>query len=231
MRKNVSVKGFLILCVIFFASCSSQDDLVYSCDPIINDWVKDNIQEIKTFEREQLLELSSDYMRAAYITLEPIQAQLFWIQKFDEMLNLVFWNEKEHDHLQNMQDFISSNAMFFDKNNKTDTIRDQFEIFIYRWKEYGREELNWTDQTMYFMLAQGDRFTYDNYQGVENISKETPMIKSSSEFTPSLKCNCHFGGLTSPAKYCNPSYWCAEAGWGCGDFFASPCDGLWENRI
>ncbi|WP_029904859.1 bacteriocin fulvocin C-related protein [Prevotella sp. 10(H)] len=212
----------LVLCGLGLFSCSG-DDEYYSCDPEANEWAKDNLDDIRKMTRSEWLNVDVGLQRAAYVAFVPDQKKNFWMQKMDEALKLN-WNEKEKAHLKEIQNYLSRNINF-----STETTKEE-NIFIYKWIEYAREELGWTDKIIYALIFDG-RFLINTEGDLKVDFQKTTTLKTMGEqdcdcnydavFT---KCSnmigfkCYKGGL-------DPKNPCREKKKGCGAFWNSPCDG------
>jgi len=64
----------------------------------------------------------------------------FWKEKISEVLNLN-WNMEEYEHLKQIEVFINENKDLFSKG-----MSDAESIFIFKWIEHARNELNWDDK-------------------------------------------------------------------------------------
>lgn len=87
----------------------------------------------------EILEYDMGTQKAIYNAMSLEQRYNLWITKLNNVLKLE-WNEKEEEHLNNLLIFIENNKILFD-NKKNDDINDEFELFMYKWKEYAK--MNW----------------------------------------------------------------------------------------
>lgn len=233
LRKTVMKKKcyYLVLIIVSFCSCQ-QDEIIYSCDPQINDFIRSNISEIQEMSRMDFLRVDRDLQPAIFSAFTVDQKQSIWLQKFQEVLSLN-WSNKERLHIEKLVRFVSEKHCF----ENPEFYEDSISIFSYKWVKYARMELKWTDQTIYNMV-------YDPGTVIKNEKNELVLlerniigrksmgvvdrIKSRDENTPppTVKCTCNVSandcgstGIMTCKK------WNCSAIRGCGFIGLEVCDG------
>lgn len=225
MRKYISILSVFILSG-YLLSCDSD---YYSCDPVADLWVKENLTEVRTMTRSAWLELdeSGPIKKAAYVALDPGMKQKFWADKITEVIDDFSWNQKERDHLNLLLDYVYTTDVFDRKE-----VPEEFEIFVYKWNEYAVNELGWSRKLIYAITASGGRLLDKSgkIQGISGGMLEKKRIKTNTEKNEEPDCGCsqkddlcvNFDGMHSSS--CK-SHNCKKVR-GCGTFGIFPCDGI-----
>lgn len=149
---------FLVIPMLFtigiITSCTS-DDYLFSCDTSVNSWVENNLTEIKQMTRENWLAIDNpEVARACFRAFSPQQRAEFWIDKLKEVQNLD-WNIDEKNHISELIEFLSKNANIFSDYADDRILQDKTDTFLYLWIEKCREQFNWTNNTIYGIIASG----------------------------------------------------------------------------
>lgn len=208
----------LILC---FASCSN-DDVFYSCDPTVDQWAKDNIEEIRTMNLDEWLEIGNpDYQRAAFVAFTPEQRFGFWLQRMDDVLSLS-WSSEETAHIEEIKALLQRNAAIY-QNDYSDDVRKKFDTELYVWIEKAETELGWSKELISNLITTA--YPLMDTQGTVLMSPLVSVEKTRSE----QKCECHVGNTVFVAcpngKRCS-SKPCEPVTHGCGALFTESCNGL-----
>lgn len=223
--KKLLVIALLSSCMY---SCSSED-MIYSCDPDIDKWTKENLSEISAMNRNDLLLYRNEVtlQRSIYAALNPAQKKQVWEEKILEVLNLS-WAEKERQHIVSLLNIIHKYPEFFDAN--THSNQDGVDLISYKWIKYAEEELNWKDDIIYAIAMTVNPINVINGNVVidENVELYPVRLKTRSE-SIKLDCACHTtSGITVGA--CPSGYTCVTGNCtkvrNCGLLHASQCVGL-----
>lgn len=237
MKTKSLLFGTLCLCVVF-SSCQ-KDNLLYSCDPQADAWVKQNITNTQLMTRSSWLELdvNESTKRAAYVSFSPETKKQFWQNKVLEVIEQFEWNDKEIEHLTLLLNYIDQTNVF--EKIGTD---DDFELFVYKWQEDAIDKLGWTKKLIYSITASGDKLT--NKEGDIQISSaiiiSPSVVMTNSETGSGSSCACSqlsdfcdiFGEIPSNVVSCNHNNSnCTTTGSGCGIFFEFSCDGICSSPL
>ncbi len=220
------MKKLVILLAVICSVTSCAKEEVYSCDPEADQWAKSNLKVLQTFDRSEWIDIADiSKQRAAYIAFNPEQRAALWEGKFDELLKMD-WLEKEHAHISILLNFITENPDIFKTEKQNQEINDKIEIYLYRWKEYAKEELGWDEQTIYAVLC-----TPEPLNQVKTIKKShITTLKSGNEQPTGGSCDCnavHSAGQI-PCNYLLHKCYtgdCVFKSSGCGDLWQKSCDG------
>lgn len=236
MRKNVTSINFLsissvLFCLILIVSCT-QDESIYSCNPEIESWVKENKKTIETMSIDEFLRLERDYQKASYIAFSKKQKENLWITKITKTLKLE-WRENEQEHLGKLLTALKEYSNVFSKDCPEE-YKDEFKVWVYQWVKYGEEEFSWSPKLIKNLLFSPNYLLNKDGDIEEGRIKLTKQIKTRSEDEDRRNCNCdaaHLGeGIVwddcSEDSYCVEGYWnCKPKVAGCGLFFMDRCDG------
>lgn len=94
---NKLFKGVMLVCFFTLFSCQ-QDEMLYSCDPEVNEYIKSNLSDIQTMSRNRFLEIERDLQPSIFNAFTPEQKQLIWIEKFQNILSLRLANKEKKTH-------------------------------------------------------------------------------------------------------------------------------------
>ena len=125
------MRNVYFLCVTaltIMVSCSS-DELTYSCDREINQWVKDNIESIQQMDRSDWLSVSGEMSIATYRAFTYQQRIRFWQDKFTEVKQLP-WEDNELRHIELAENFIALHPYFFNSKQLTEEQNDELDLFF-----------------------------------------------------------------------------------------------------
>lgn len=91
-----------IMSALLICSCQKENEEVYSCNKHLNEWAHENLQAIRSMDRDAWLNLDEEYKRPAFNALTPEQKLLFWKDKLKEVMTSFEWSEPERQHLMKM---------------------------------------------------------------------------------------------------------------------------------
>lgn len=238
MKKYLmSLKLFSVitLSLIFVLSSCNQEELVYSCNPEIDLWVKENKQTIDVMSTNEFLSLERDYQKASYIAFSSKQREFLWVSKITETLQLN-WNENEKMHLEKLLVVLKEYSRIFEKDCPEE-YKDEFKVWVYQWIKDGEEAFNWSPKLIKNLLSSPNQLLNKDGDIKEGRIKKINYVKTRSENDKDERrtCNCYstsnqgegiFFDDCSEYSHCVQGYWdCKPKGVGCGFFFLDPCDG------
>ncbi len=217
---------FCLSVLLIMFACT--EDGVYSCDPSVDSWVKENKSEIQRMNRSQWLDLDENLSMAAYRAFTPKQRIQFWEERFDEIKQLP-WSDKELKHISGVEDFMNNHQNFFEDKQLNDDQLDELHLFFYDWSKYALEELHWDKKVIDGILASGRKMI--NVKGdmliqTEMKTRSAVVLTYSAEPT----CNCNpdyfFACAPNSDSECNIKKSCKLVTRSCGFLFLLDCNGL-----
>ncbi|MDE5710858.1 MAG: bacteriocin fulvocin C-related protein [Bacteroides sp.] len=211
---------FFLTCLLFvFASCQKGE--IYSCNEEVNDWVKENLKEIRTITRSEWKNLDESVKRGCFVAFTQQQKVDFWKEKFNEALELE-WTKEETEHIKAMYQFVDEHPEYFDFSTKrTDEEIEYFELFVYKWTKKAEQQFQWSKNTIGGLIATGNKLLDKN--GTVQINQTRAMTKSVKEKSP---CNCNV-----KSDWCSASVDCEatnnyeDSVHGCGTLWVYSCNG------
>lgn len=216
MKKKSFFWGIVIS--IMFSACQ-QNETVYSCNKDIDEWVHENLTEIRTLSRSTWNNLDENLKVPTYRAFTQQQKINFWNSKITEVLQME-WNEAETAHLNKILDFIKKNPFYFDTNKIiTDEEQEAIDIFSYRWVEEAKTELGWDMPLIYAIVATGN--TLLNKEGKIQTSVQSKATRSSG-------CECEIEQIIAwcLTSSCEESMIdCEPSDHGCGFLGIYKCNG------
>ena len=199
---------------LFLFSCTSDEDIKYSCDEETNMWVKENLAKVHSLSRRKWMELDENKQLASYRAFTQEQQIQFWKDKIKEVKELE-WTDEEIAHIDKVDSFIDNHKNFFENRKLTEEESDEIELFFYIWQKYGTEYLGWTDRLGKSLFATGR--TLVDTKG--NILIKKPY--------PHVNCNCSNSTdfCEQQISPCKKVKWCEVTDRGCGWLWLAECDG------
>lgn len=188
MRKFIlfGMLGFMTL----ITSCSQSEEIFYSCDKTQDEWVKENLSEIRQMTRSEWLQVDMSLSHPIYRAFTPQQCINFWRDKFNETKKLP-WTDEELAHIQKAEDFMNSHLDFF-YDELTPEQEDELELFFYKWQKYGVEQLGWKENVATAIMATG--YKLENTKGdlaITSVSTFGKEVMNSRSEADSDDKNCH----------------------------------------
>lgn len=249
MKKQLLLVAMAFFSILFVSSCQ-KDEEIYSCDPEMDRWAKNNYESIQNLTTTEFLNLEYRMQKVAYVAMGGEQRHKIWMDKLYDILQME-WSQEESNHIESLISFIGKNQSLFD-NSETQQDRDQFELFMYRWIEKSEEKLCWERETIHSICGDPNkaiRVTTRGQRGILTIPKvlefmterQASMIKTRSESGEESawpNCSCSqtsdwcdiFGEI--PVISCNSNnYNCKIVKNDCGLFWKYDCDGICKAPI
>lgn len=217
MKTKILYAFALLISSMAFFSCE-QNDEVYSCDPDKDTWVKQNLKEIQKMNRQDWLNTDENLSKAIYAAFTPEQKHDFWTEKITDVLTLN-WNERERSHIAKLLVFIEDHKDIFKAG-----VKDEVEIFAYKWTEYGTQELSWDVDIIYAIAFSGNKMIDKSGNLLKNQSAKI-RLKTESE---SYDCDCRRGSIftCTALEYCEKDDNCNVVVNDCGFLWMFDCNGI-----
>ena len=218
MKVRFLVLAMLLSSSLYACSSSDSEDMVFSCDENIEAWIRENLDEIRTFNREQFLRTAggnTEWYISLFNAITPKQRRAFWIEKLQETL-LLDWSERERGHIQSVLNFFKQTEIFIRELSTEET------KFLYSWEKYAEEELNWCNAIIHSIS-----FTLhpviNTTGGLQIIGSDTnrPFTRSGN-----VSCGCRPGDRGTSARLRCAADGCSQVV-GCGSWGLSMCTGRW----
>lgn len=224
--KKIILLGMLGLMVLIM-SCSQSEEIFYSCDKTQDEWVKENLSEIRQMTRSEWLQVDETLARPVYRAFTPKQRIVFWQDKFNETKKLS-WTDEELAHIQKAEDFMNSHLDFF-YDNLLPQEEDELEMFFYKWFKYSVEQLGWKEEVGLGIITSGHKLRNTggelDFSSVRITANETMSTGTET----SKNCHCSVHGLLNSCglsgQECTEGS-CDTQDFGCGALWLQDCDGL-----
>lgn len=212
--------------IVLFASLlmSSCQSLDLSCDPLINDWAKENIKRYESYNREQIVQLPLSRQKAIYRGLSGNKKLELWRGKFEMTLIDETLSKPEKEQLLNLLNNLS--AKLFDNTKEW----ERFQPYLKEWESTMRTKYNWNETKLFIYCH-----TWLSESELRNAILYDSIITKTQGLTPGLddenenkKCSC----LTDAyCAYSEGYYKCeiennkCEINGGCGLLGQQDCTG------
>lgn len=219
---NLKTIAITILFGMIMSACSS-DEPKYSCNPEIDEWVKEHVDDIRLMTRADWLESDAEYSIPIYRAFTPEQRVNFWREKFQELKTLP-WSDGEKNLIKEAESFFESHLNLFESETTTDAQLDEAEVFFYKWSETAQKNYGWSDDMIRSMVVTGDRLVDTKGKIYQNGKTSGNVLLSTTE---SCNCNKDSWFTCSHHQACDPAS-CNATNSGCGFMMLYECDGLCE---
>ena len=215
---------FYVAALLLLTSCD--DEPTYSCDKQTDNWVKENIELVRSINRDSFLTYSGSKKRAMYRAFTPEQRISLWKEKLNEV-KMLSWNDREFSHIAKLEEFIDMHTEYF-MSGLSDDRRDVVDSFFYQWQTYAIDSLGWSKQICFAIAGSPNRMNKNGeIEGDDlNVQKNTRSGKKGDD----KDCNCNlkllsdFCGITGSAECTEKP--CDESSWGCGWGWLEDCNGV-----
>lgn len=206
---------FIALFAILTFSCH-QSELEYSCDPAINKFVIENLQELSTVSVQKLGSYDFQLQKAIFTSWDYQKKRNAWIEKLQYILIHIPFTELEKFHIQSLIDHITDEYFLKENLDNSSEIRSQF---AYQWISYSKSKLGWSNQFIAFVV-------YRLYTEQSQFDSELSFLKSISKVSSADSegdCNCNVSSDFCGNVDCK-SGGCAITS-GCGWLWSMSCNG------
>lgn len=209
----LSLYAFLLLVFIF--SCQ-QPELEFSCDPVINDFVIENQESLKSATVSDLVSYELPLQRAVFNSWDYEKKRSAWIDKLQQVLSTESFTQAESAHIQKLIGHIHI-GYFLEENIEAEAMYPS--QFAEEWILYSSNDLGWDDLYIAYLVFR----MYTNYSQFE---AELSMLKSLETMVSSDSegsCNCNTSSSFCANAFCY-SGGCTTTS-GCGWLWSETCDG------
>ncbi|GAB1418005.1 hypothetical protein MASR2M12_07700 [Bacteroidales bacterium] len=230
---NKLTYSIIVLALSTF-SCTKQE-IVYSCDPIINEWATKYSDNFHNITRKQLATLPPSLQKAIYRTLTGAENYDLWMEKLD-----IVKNDTSRSDLKNEVEVLieKMNHAWYERDMK-ESLNESDSIFLYNWEKQILESKIIDSAT--FIINFCTLMTANEIDSLLSYSEvldhswiedfNLPEITTSFKATTAQDCSCRYD------IYCNffLAEECKTGGcnlvYDCGIVGSSACKGLCPEEI
>jgi|GEM_PF-1151617 len=217
---KTSKKFLLILYLLFLIVTSCQEGETYCCDPEIDKFVKDNIDEFSILPRQQILDYTEPIQKAIYRTQTPQRQFQVWREKLDFYLK--DGSEVEREHNKKLSDILNLKVFL----NTEISQSDEFKSSINNWQGEAID-LGYSEKRIRIML---NTLYLDESEFIKKSSKNARNNSTNVEPGDKENCTCARpeGVLVEdcPFSDCAVDYQvCKRTVSGCGTWWLYNCVG------
>lgn len=218
LTKKTSMKTLFKVLVfsIIFSSCK-RDEVVFSCDPILNQYVSTHQAVLKSLSLTDLTNSDLVFQQAAFRSYDATRKREVWIQKIQSLLVTQIYSPDEFAHVNSLLNHLHEN--YFIKEN-IESERNERKQFATDWINKAKNSLGWTDQQVAFVV-------YRLYTTTSQFDTELRFIQSiqqQNSIQPTGNCGC-----STSTDFCSGSALCnsgsCSTSTGCGWMWSQACDG------
>jgi hypothetical protein len=211
--KNVVFVVPITLVMCCFEGCQ-KDELLYSCDSEINDWVIENKTVYANVPRAEMATFSYDKQLGLFRSFSPEQRVRLYQEKYRYLMGLESLSVPEKEQIHKIYALLLPD-IYVSKEN-----RRKFNEFADKWTE---------ESIMLFGWSLKDVFVYTHTwltsEEVVVMMNSLPRLKSTQAED---NCNCHY---TIACPGFGFDWSCVTGGCklkdgGCGIFGTTDCDGI-----
>ena len=203
-----------LFCILLLISCNQEVPL-YSCDPVINEYVTNNKEELTTLTVKDLSSADLQFQQAVFRSYSPEKKREIWIQKINSLLENEEYCEDEYAHIKKILNHLSSDYFTPERLNSN---ADQRSQFASEWINYAKKNLGWTDKQVAFVVYR----IYTSQTQFELELKALAAIQQQSTSNSEGSCDCNISENYCPSNCrsgkCNITS-------GCGWLWSGSCNG------
>lgn len=209
---------FAVFASVFLFSCQV-DELEFSCDPVINSFVVENMAELSKISTQELTSYETPLQKAVFRSWSPERKRQAWLEKFQYVLDHQSFSEDERKHIFKLVNHIVEG--YFEDQLKPEgkLIRNNFSK---DWLDVATNDLGWDDRFISFCVY---RLYVDQSQFETEVSSLKSTSLSMSANSESGTCNCNISNDFCSGGNCASSG-CAASSSGCGWLWSEGCNGL-----
>lgn len=207
----------IVFSIVFLLSCQ-KSEFEFSCDPVINEFVIEHMEEFSKLSVQELLAYELHLQKAIFNSWDYQKKRSAWIDKFHYVLIHMPLTEPENAHIQRLIAHI--NEDYFLKENIVRNPETR-SLFAAEWINYSINDLGWSNQFIAFMVY---RLYTDQAQFIPELSMLRSIgttIKTDSE---AGNCSCNVSVDFCDDSSCT-SGGCTTVSTGCGWLWSMSCDG------
>lgn len=209
----------LTICCATVLLCSCSQEPTYSCDKTIDNWVKENINDIQTMSRDEWLNTTEALAIPIYRAFTPEQRVSFWQVKMEEIKQLPL-NDAEIAHIDELISFINNHTSFFSDDGLNDSQLNTLEIFAYTWAQKSIKTLGWSESFVNSIIASGNKVLNKNGEIKPFANTKGAQLLAAGEV---CHCNQTFDFCGSGEECTENS--CDVSAYGCGIMLLNECNG------
>lgn len=218
-KQNYKLMKTLFKVLIFtfiFTSCK-HDKVLFSCDPILNQYVATHQNVLKSLSLADLTNSDLVFQQAVFRSYDALKKREVWVQKIQTLLDTQNYSPAEFAHMNSLLDHIHEDY-FVQENIESERLeRKQFAA---DWINKAKNSLGWSDKQVAFVVYR----LYTNSSQFDNELKFIQSIQNQDSIDPPANCYC-----CTSFDYCLSSTNCISGGCmittGCGWLWSETCDG------
>ena len=212
----------ILFCVFAFSSCM-QDQMEFSCDPVINEYISNHQEEFVQYTVIDLAASEPLVQQPIFRSFTPEQKRDIWLQKIQFLLDNEPYTDAEYVHVEKLLDHLHEN--YFSKENLVleASLRSKFET---EWINFAKSNLGWSDKNIAFVVFR----VYTNHVQFDAEMNTLITIKQIALADSEMStCNCN-----TNMDYCPQGIICkigdCQMTTGCGWLWSESCDGRCSDR-
>ena len=206
----------ILFSVLLFSSCM-KDEMEFSCDPMLNDYILTHKFEFVQYTAIDLAASEPLVQQAIFRSFEPAKKREIWLQKIQFLLDNEPYSEAEYIHVKKLLEHVHEN--YFSKENLELEIGQRSQ-FANDWIKYAKSNLGWSGRYVAFIV-------FRMYTNQKQFDTESSVIKTiqqkasaSSEEAP---CGCNASYDYCESSICNSGN--CQISTGCGWMWSETCNG------
>lgn len=206
----------LLIFAVSISSCK-HDEVLYSCDPILNQYVATHQNLLKSLSLVDLTNSDLVFQQAVFRSYDAIKKREVWMQRIRTLLETQNYSPDEFDHVRSLLDHIHVNY-FVQENIESEKLERK--LFQASWTDKAKNSLGWSDKQVAFVVYR----LYTNVSQFDNELKFIQSIQSQDGVDPQADCYC-----STSNDYCLVHKTCFTGSCiiktGCGPLWSETCDG------
>ena len=211
---------------VLLSSCAK--DIIYSCNPVVQKEVKQNLPKYEGMSREEWKKLPDSLKSAAYAAMKPEIKRAFWEEKRYELMKLDWLEYKDRKHIDLFFSIFEQFPDFFEDKFMDNSFNKEYtKKFAAEWNNYAEKELDWSFALRYAISASGEEVDVP-FLGETIMKTNRPPTNLENAGNSESYCGC-----SAQSDWCwsfIESYYCKKGNCKekphCGSWWQYTCDGL-----
>jgi len=206
----------IIFCVFAFSSCMN-DQMEFSCDPVLNEYISTHREEYILYTVNDLAVTEPIVQQAIFRSFTPEKKRDIWLQKIHFLLETEPYKDAEYVHVEKLLNHLHEN--FFRKEN-LELEASQRSLFASEWINFAKSSLGWSDRYVAFVVFRIyiNQAQFDNEMSMLKTIKQKAIADSEA-----VPCDCHTSADFCMGSICKNGE--CQITTGCGWIWSQHCDG------
>lgn len=209
---------FLVFLLAMVLQTCQQDEKVYSCDPILNEYITIHKEELRSISVLELSNSDIAFQQAVFRSFDAEKKREVWMQRIQILLETQDYSPEEFAHVKILLGHLQTGN--YEEKNLESGLRERRQ-FASEWIKKAKDDLRWSDWQIAFVAYR----IYTNKTQFENELRIAETVHLNDGIEPITNCSCNILSEYCVTKYCVTGS-CNILSTGCGFLWSEKCDGI-----